>query len=178
MASKDRQKALQDWGFNCTCSLCGSGPTALAASDGRRARVQQALSALEDPWLRGSAALVAELADEAEQTLEEEGLAAQKGELHGILAGVYADMGDGETAGRYAASAVEKLAHFAGYDDERTERARGTWGSWGKVGGGGTLQGGYRDEKGEFVVVVVLVEEEEEQEETGQRPRVGSPPSG
>ncbi|KAF6795335.1 hypothetical protein CSOJ01_13492 [Colletotrichum sojae] len=137
MVSRERQQALQDWGFNCTCSLCGSGPAALAASDGRRARVQQALSALEDPWLRGSAALVAELADEAEQALEEEGLAAQKGELHGILAGVYADMGDGETAVKYAASAVEKLAHFAGYDDERTERARGFLGELGKVGGGG-----------------------------------------
>ncbi|KAF6824423.1 hypothetical protein CPLU01_10854 [Colletotrichum plurivorum] len=137
MVSRERQQALQDWGFNCTCSLCGSGPAALAASDGRRARVQQALSALEDPWLRGSAALVAELADEAEQALEEEGLAAQKGELHGILASVYADMGDGETAVKYAASAVEKLAHFAGYDDERTERARGFLGELGKVGGGG-----------------------------------------
>ncbi|KAK3376839.1 hypothetical protein B0T24DRAFT_677702 [Lasiosphaeria ovina] len=37
--SAERHKALQQWGFNCTCALCTAGTEAVAASDARRRQV-------------------------------------------------------------------------------------------------------------------------------------------
>ncbi|KAH9227240.1 hypothetical protein K456DRAFT_1765869 [Colletotrichum gloeosporioides 23] len=134
MLYADRQRTLQEWGFNCTCSLCSSA-SAVAVSDARRGRMQEIVSALNNKVFRSSPARMAELAEEVDSILEEEGLSAQKGDFYDILARAYVDMGEVETGRRYARLAVEKLVHFAGYDDERTERARGLLGELGKVGG-------------------------------------------
>lgn len=90
---------------------------------------------LTDPSF-GTPSLVSELSDELDDIMEREGLTAQAGDFYGIIAGVYAAMGEVETGRRYAALAVEKLLHFAGYDDERTVRAKEVLGELGKVGGG------------------------------------------
>ncbi|KAL0934342.1 uncharacterized protein CTRU02_211141 [Colletotrichum truncatum] len=134
MIYEDRQKTLKDWGFNCTCSLCSSSSDIVAASDGRRERIQQILSALDNPVFRSSTTLIGELADEVDVILEKEGLTAQRGDFYDILARVYIDMGDVKLGRKYAEMAAEKLAHFAGYDDERTERARVLLGELGKAG--------------------------------------------
>uniref|UniRef100_L2FM87 SET domain-containing protein n=1 Tax=Colletotrichum fructicola (strain Nara gc5) TaxID=1213859 RepID=L2FM87_COLFN len=134
MLYADRQRTLQEWGFNCTCSLCSSA-SAVAASDARRGRMQEIVSALNNKVFRSLPARMAELAEELDGILKEEGLSAQKGDFYDILARAYVDMGEVETGRRYARLAVEKLVHFAGYDDERTERARGLLGELGKVGG-------------------------------------------
>ncbi|EXF78954.1 hypothetical protein CFIO01_10021 [Colletotrichum fioriniae PJ7] len=149
MPYQDRQKALQEWGFNCTCSLCSSPPEVLAISDAYRRRLSEILSELEDPALAGSQSLVAELIDELEDVMAKEGLTAQAGEFYGIVAGVYRSMGEMELSKKYAELAVEKLVQFAGYDDDRTVRARevllgleernsvrGKGSRWGNVGGG------------------------------------------
>ncbi|KAL0765499.1 hypothetical protein CaCOL14_011723 [Colletotrichum acutatum] len=124
MLHQDRQNALQEWGFNCTCALCSSPPEVLAISDAYRRRLQEIFSELEDPVLAGSSSLVAELVDELEDIMVREGLTAQAGEFYGIVAGVYRNMGEKELSKKYAELAVEKLVQFAGYDDDRTVRAR------------------------------------------------------
>ncbi|KAI3543836.1 hypothetical protein CABS03_11735 [Colletotrichum abscissum] len=124
MLYQDRQKALQEWGFNCTCVLCSSSPEVLAISDAYRRRLSEIFSELEDPVIAGSPSLVAELIDELEDILVKEELTAQAGEFYGIVAGVYRNMGEMELSKKYAKLAVEKLVVFAGYDDERTVRAR------------------------------------------------------
>ncbi|KAK1636962.1 hypothetical protein BDP81DRAFT_405954 [Colletotrichum phormii] len=124
MLYQDRQDALQEWGFNCTCALCSSPPEVLAISDTYRRRLQEIFSELEDPVLASSPSLVAELVDELEYIMLKEGLTAQAGEFYGIVAGVYHNMGEMGISKKYAELAVEKLVQFAGYDDERTVRAR------------------------------------------------------
>ncbi|KAI8159118.1 hypothetical protein K4K49_004268 [Colletotrichum sp. SAR 10_70] len=113
MLYADRQRTLQEWGFNCTCSLCSSA-SAVAVSDARRGRMQEIVSALNNKVFRSSPARMAELAEELDGILKEEGLSAQKGDFYDILARAYVDMGEVETGRRYARLAVEKLVHFAG----------------------------------------------------------------
>ncbi|TDZ39448.1 SET domain-containing protein 5 [Colletotrichum spinosum] len=133
MLSHDRRRALREWGFNCTCALCSSPAPVLAASDARRGRVQQLLALLEQPLYRSSATLVADAAAEMERIIGDEGLEAQRGDFYGVVARVFAAAGDAAQGGEYAARAVEQLAHFAGFDDERTASARGLLGELGKT---------------------------------------------
>ncbi|KAI8231593.1 hypothetical protein K4K55_006107 [Colletotrichum sp. SAR 10_96] len=105
MLSADRQRTLQEWGFNCTCSLCSSA-SAVAVSDARRGRMQEIVSALNNKVFRSPPARMAELAEELDGILKEEGLSAQKGDFYDILARAYVDMGEVET-GR------SDLAHIA-----------------------------------------------------------------
>ncbi|TDZ24884.1 SET domain-containing protein 5 [Colletotrichum orbiculare MAFF 240422] len=133
MLSHDRRRALREWGFNCTCALCSSPAPVLAASDARRGRVQQLLALLEQPLYRSSATLVADAAAEMERIIGDEGLEAQRGDFYGVVARVFAAAGDAARGGEYAARAVEQLAHFAGFDDERTASARGLLGELGKT---------------------------------------------
>ncbi|OHE91877.1 hypothetical protein CORC01_12830 [Colletotrichum orchidophilum] len=124
MLYQDRQQALQEWGFNCNCAICSSSPEVLAISDGHRRRLQEILSELEDPVLAGSPSLVAELVDELEDVIVIEGLTAQAGEFYDVVARAYGAMGEMGKGRMYAELALEKLVRFAGYDDERTAKAR------------------------------------------------------
>ncbi|GJD02183.1 A/G-specific adenine glycosylase [Colletotrichum higginsianum] len=137
MLSDDRKRTLQEWGFNCTCALCGSPAADIAASDARRARLQQILARLTDETATGpsSAAAIGELTAEMDGVVEREGLAAQAGEFYGMVARAYARAGEAGAGARYARMAVEGMERFAGYDDERTAAARGLLGELGKVGG-------------------------------------------
>ncbi|KAK2039634.1 SET domain-containing protein [Colletotrichum somersetense] len=141
MLYEERKQALREWGFDCACALCSS-PAAVAASDGRRARLQAVLAALEDPALSGAASTVTKLAGELERVAAREGLEAQTGEFYGMVARAYARAGEVGAAGRYAAMAAERLERFVGYDDDRTAKARGLLEELGKVGGGGGGGGG------------------------------------
>ncbi|KZL63659.1 a g-specific adenine glycosylase [Colletotrichum incanum] len=98
MLYEDRKQTLQEWGFNCTCTLCSS-PDDVAVSDTYRTRLQEILAELTDPAFR-TPSLVAELTDELDDVMEREGLAAQAGEFYGMIARVYARMGEAETGRR------------------------------------------------------------------------------
>ena len=54
---------------------------------------------------------------------KKEGMLPQIGDFHHIIAGVYAGMGDNKTAKRHAEQAVERLRHYAGFDNDRTLKA-------------------------------------------------------
>ncbi|OTA98155.1 hypothetical protein M426DRAFT_70346 [Hypoxylon sp. CI-4A] len=121
LQSEQRQSLIQEWGFNCTCSLCAS-PKAATVSDRQRSRIQELLEELDRPETHTHSAIekrVAEILD----LCEKEALAAQVGDLYTIVAEVYSGIGDLDSAARYGKRAVKELVHYAGYDHDRTKSA-------------------------------------------------------
>ncbi|KAI1761497.1 SET domain-containing protein [Hypoxylon sp. FL1150] len=119
LLSEQRQSLIQEWGFNCTCSLCSSKEES-AASDRRRGRIQDLLAELDLPEVRNHAAIenrVAEILD----LCEKEGMAAQVGDFYTIVADVYSTLGDLSRARRYGELALKELKYFASYDHPRTQ---------------------------------------------------------
>ncbi|KAI1779204.1 SET domain-containing protein [Hypoxylon cercidicola] len=121
LLSEQRQDLIQEWGFNCSCSLCSS-PDESKASDHRRGRIQDLLGELDRPEVRNHAA-VQERVNEILDLCEKEALAAQVGDFYTIVAEVYSSMGDVDLARKYGELALKELKHFAGYDHERTRTA-------------------------------------------------------
>ncbi|KAK4224916.1 N-lysine methyltransferase SMYD2 [Podospora fimiseda] len=115
--SKDRRKFLQLWGFNCTCSLCAD-PVASRHSDHQRARVQELLEELDNPKARTPEKVLNNLRD-IEGLAEKEGMTAQIGDLYGIVANIFVEMGEMKLARKYANVAVKNLKWYAGFDSER-----------------------------------------------------------
>ncbi|KAK3986343.1 hypothetical protein QBC44DRAFT_140287 [Cladorrhinum sp. PSN332] len=115
--SKDRHALLQLWGFNCTCSLCAD-PVASKHSDTQRARIQEILEDLDKPESRTPEKLVANIR-EVEELAEKEGMTAQIGDLYGIIANIFLEIGDSERAREYGETAVRNLRWYAGFDSER-----------------------------------------------------------
>ncbi|KAI2634995.1 SET domain-containing protein [Hypomontagnella submonticulosa] len=118
LLSEQRQSLIREWGFNCTCSLCSS-PDESAASDRRRSRIQELLAELDSPDMRSHAAIQKKV-DEILSLCAKEGLAAQVGDFHTIVAELYSGLGDLNLARRHAELAVKELMHYAGHDHERT----------------------------------------------------------
>ncbi len=112
---------IQEWGFNCSCSLCASGE-AVAISDRQRARIRDILRAINQSRNQKHE-IVSQFVLELLELCDKEGLTAQVGDFHSIIAGVYASMGDVDLASKHGELAVLKLRHYAGRDSERTERA-------------------------------------------------------
>ncbi|KAI8956815.1 SET domain-containing protein [Daldinia sp. FL1419] len=121
LLSEQRQSLIKEWGFNCTCSLCTS-PEASAVSDRHRARIQELLSDLDLPEKQNHKD-VEKMVEEILDLCEKESLAAQVGDVYGIIAEVYSTMGDVDSARKYAELAVKELKHYAGYDHQRTRSA-------------------------------------------------------
>ncbi|KAI2782049.1 SET domain-containing protein [Daldinia loculata] len=121
LLSEQRQTLIKEWGFNCTCSLCTS-PEASAASDRHRSRLKELLAELDLPEIRSRAA-VSKRVDEILDLCEKESLEAEVGDFYTIVAEVYSGMGDVDLARKYARLAIKELAHYAGYDHERTRSA-------------------------------------------------------
>ncbi|KAI0384297.1 SET domain-containing protein [Hypomontagnella monticulosa] len=121
LLSEQRQSLIREWGFNCTCSLCKS-PKESAASDKRRSRIQELLAELDRPDIRSHVAIKKRV-DEILGLCAKEGLAAQVGDFHTIVAELYSGLGDIERAKTHAKLAVKELTHYAGHDHERTMSA-------------------------------------------------------
>ncbi|KAK4161208.1 N-lysine methyltransferase SMYD2 [Cladorrhinum sp. PSN259] len=121
MLTKDRRALLQAWGFNCTCSLCAD-PAASKRSDIQRARIQQILEELDRPEGRTPEKLIANI-KEVEELAHKEGMTAQIGDLYGIIANIFLEIGEPEKAREYSRIAVRNLRWYAGFDSERAEDA-------------------------------------------------------
>lgn len=61
--------------------------------------------------------------NEIESLAREEGMTAQTGDLYGIIANLFLEMGEIEMAREYAVVAVRNLRHYAGFDSERAQSA-------------------------------------------------------
>jgi hypothetical protein len=122
LLSHHRAGLLAAWGFNCTCALCAGPSSARVQSDRQRTRIQTVLELIELPRYRNRASL-AQLAAETLALCAREGMTAQTGDFHAIVARAYRGVGEPALAREHGLRAVELLRHYAGFDDERTMRA-------------------------------------------------------
>lgn len=114
---------LKGWKFTCTCPLCSSD-VETATSDLNKSRIQGILNELKVEKGR-TQDTVAVLIKELEGILKAERLDSQAGGFSSILAGMYFQMLDLDKARQYAARAVREYTHYAGYDSEKVESAKG-----------------------------------------------------
>jgi len=121
LLSHQRAQLIQEWGFNCTCSLC-SDAEASRVSDINRDRIQDILESFDHLENRTQEKVRAAL-EEAEDLGKKEGLAGQMGDVYSIFADIYLDMGDVKNARKYGRIAVKMLRHYAGHDNMRTDSA-------------------------------------------------------
>lgn len=121
--SDDRADLIMGtWGFQCKCALCAN-EVQTHVSDAHRRQMDRIMEELDMTEVR-TPVLVADLADELEEMIDEEGLDAQRGDIYGILSRVYSEMGDFRGALRYAEKGSQKQEHYKGWDDVRTWQAR------------------------------------------------------
>ena len=113
---------IREWGFDCSCPLCSASPSQIAASDRRRQRIQYIIALLSSDKNRNYKT-VNDLVVEILDLCEKEGLAAQVGDIHRVIANFYARMGDIESAKRHGTLAAQKLSHYSGFDGDRTVSA-------------------------------------------------------
>lgn len=107
---------LRRWGFKCTCSLCTASPTAILASDARRARVSELrASALQLVQARDFEGAIEQNAEMVE-LIRKENLAAHLGEHYEVLARLYLAATDLRNAKRFAALALEDLEANGGVE--------------------------------------------------------------
>lgn len=119
----DRQKMLSRRGFTCTCPVCSS-PSATAASDANKARVQSILETLRDLGPRRTEGVLDELWAEMLGVLEVEALWSQVAEFAALWADLYWLAGAREKARSMAARALRERVFYTGPDSERAEKAR------------------------------------------------------
>ncbi|SPO00215.1 uncharacterized protein DNG_03062 [Cephalotrichum gorgonifer] len=118
MPSKERQKFLRDtWSFNCTCPLCTSPPSVIAASDARRHDIARKRIALRKARKEGRHDDALGAAEGVLALLEEEeGLEALGPGFWGLLARELVELGRTEEALAWARRALEGGRAFRGED--------------------------------------------------------------
>lgn len=103
-----RQERLQEWGFNCTCSLCSSTPEEVEASDKRI----QAIKDLEEELDKavGGGDLTTEMGERLVKLYREERLETYIGHAYTKAALIYAMFGVDEKAREFASLAADAMA--------------------------------------------------------------------
>ncbi len=115
MPTAYRARALANWRFNCTCSLCTAPARERAASDRRRERLVEILNTMETDERTHYDDLVA-LTREFVGILERERMQSRAGEYYRTFMRVYWQFGDVESAIRYGQAALRYSAPFADPD--------------------------------------------------------------
>ncbi|KAF2006394.1 SET domain-containing protein [Amniculicola lignicola CBS 123094] len=123
--STDRQAGLRKWGFKCSCDLCSSPPSVLAASDERRVRISSSENSLVDLWKVGQVQSAIRLAEEIVDLMKEEELESMLTDEYVILARLHLLLEEKNKAEEYAELAVEELKNlgFLGVDERE-------WDDW------------------------------------------------
>ena len=119
----DRQKMISRRGFTCSCPVCSS-PTATAASDTNKARIQSILETLRDLGSKRTEAVLDELWEEMLGVLAEEALWSQVAEFAMLWADLYWIAGGKVKAKEMAARGLRERVFYTGEDSERAEKAR------------------------------------------------------
>lgn len=121
LLSHERREMLHEWGFECSCELCSS-PTEVEVSDHRKQRIQSVLSLLERSKAL-SQKTVTRLTEEVLELSEKEGMLAQIGDFHYVVAKTLVKLGMKGMARDHVRLAVEKLAYYGGLENSRTKEA-------------------------------------------------------
>jgi hypothetical protein len=119
-----RQFLLENWGFNCTCSLCRSSAEDISASDARRLKIVQLREDIDRSKARKQYEKAAEFTNELLELYELEGLAPLMPEFYEVLSELYVEMGDLDAASRYGQMALDGWLEFKSVDNQQVESAR------------------------------------------------------
>ncbi|KAK0704896.1 hypothetical protein B0H67DRAFT_649295 [Lasiosphaeris hirsuta] len=120
-----RARALRNWGFECTCSLCTAPPADREASDARRARlaeIRRTFGAMTAGEVQVTYNEFRALSEEIVRIADRERLTTMMVEIHQELTRMWYQAGDYDEAVRYARRAVESAK---AYSDTGTEFFRG-----------------------------------------------------
>ncbi|KAK3377509.1 hypothetical protein B0H63DRAFT_502266 [Podospora didyma] len=111
MPTPYRAKSLANWGFNCTCGLCSAPAEAREASDQRRERLVDIFYAMDKVPQSDYQELV-DLTREFVDLLQIERLEAKVGEYFQAFMRIYYNIGDADSAMRYAKAALRYAETF------------------------------------------------------------------
>lgn len=114
MPTSRRIKALENWGFNCTCALCSAPREAREASDYRREHLVEIFYAIQDESTDYDH--LVRLTREFIELARAEGLIAKVAEYYAVFMRVYYEAGDLVSAKKYGQAAVRLAEIF--YDPE------------------------------------------------------------
>ncbi|KAK3360593.1 hypothetical protein B0T25DRAFT_447448 [Lasiosphaeria hispida] len=120
-----RARALRNWGFECTCSLCTAPPADREASDSRRARlgeIRRTFGAMTAGEVRLTYNEFRALSHEIVSIAERERLTTMMVEINQELTRMWYQAGVYDEAVRYARTAVKSAK---AYSDTRTEFFQG-----------------------------------------------------
>ncbi len=115
-----RKDELLQWGFQCSCEVCGN-PHVIDDSDRNRRGIQVILNALQAPEEH-----VGRIDSISEQLLglaRIEGMGAQTGAYCTTIVAAYMRLGDYRKAKEYAKCAVERQRIYAGPEHTITQEA-------------------------------------------------------
>jgi len=117
----ERQSALQQWGFKCTCPLCTAPPNEIAQSDARRTQIEslrdQAISAFQAGRTYQSLRITRQILN----LLPREELFPSFAEHYENMARIYFVLRDKENAYKYARISLEVLLEQGYIDRVREE---------------------------------------------------------
>lgn len=110
MPSGFRARALERWGFTCSCTMCTAPKAERDQSDARRGRVADIQHGIGDPSL--SYEDVVHFANELVRLAETENLFQQLGQYYGGLMRLFFERGDTKSAIKYGRAALEHAESF------------------------------------------------------------------
>ena len=105
----DRQKALERWGFKCSCDLCTASSEEVAASDTRRLQIQNKYGHVYKAYQAGEAERAISLTNEILELMKEEDLFQLYSEQYENLGRIYWASGDKTNAIKYAKKSLDIL---------------------------------------------------------------------
>ncbi|KAH9892149.1 SET domain-containing protein [Xylariomycetidae sp. FL2044] len=118
---QERRAALQRWGFNCTCALCGASKTEVAASDYRREKVETLRGALMDAVERWDGTRAVRLSHEIIGLLRaEDGLDSLVAGQYEVLARLHWKANDFDRATDYARTSIRMLEELRYLEESPT----------------------------------------------------------
>lgn len=111
MPSQHRAANLENWGFNCTCSLCTAPLEVRQASDRRREKLADLYFAMKEPTISHDQLL--KLTDKFLELVYAEHLETRFGEYFQALIRFYYNFGDHKNALKYAELSLKYSEAFA-----------------------------------------------------------------
>jgi len=120
-----RRRALEGWGFDCTCELCTADPKDIEQSDSRRHRLAQIHEELEQYSLGET--YVDDRVEELTYLIEKESMWPLFTEYYTVAARAYLGVRRPDKARRYARIADEAWHAYGGENHDGVDDMRQLW---------------------------------------------------
>ncbi|RYP67269.1 hypothetical protein DL771_007358 [Monosporascus sp. 5C6A] len=142
---EERQRALQRWGFTCTCAMCTASDSQIAASDARRTRIRALKAGIvevlnvrdgSNKSKSGNLDRAIEMAHEVVVLVRREELRSLYAEQYDVLGRLYWAAGDRARAVAHARLSLKALEDI-GYIEPDEEHLPKLLATYGEAGSGG-----------------------------------------